>query len=231
MGLGQRHDERREDGPRLVGAIGVVVVDVKQDLDGLLEPQVFREGDDVEVVADDVALDDEVGLDPERLGGGRSDDDGVVAEVDLTGLEWTGPTHLAEPRLDPAESAHDRERRLRRPDRRRPPLGGFHGIEHRRVAVDQIRQDVIVVERVAVAGVERCGGVADEHGVGDDLLQAGCRDEHCSERRRGVRHTIIIIDNCAGMAAPRSPIQRYGWQEGRRFDRTNSEFGVSRTGS
>ena len=53
---------------------------MRQDLDGLLEPQVFREGDDVEVVADDVALDDEVCLDPERLGGGRGDDDGVVAE-------------------------------------------------------------------------------------------------------------------------------------------------------
>lgn len=108
-----------------------------------------------------------------RNGRRRSDDATALAEVDLAGLERTRATHLAQTGLDAAEAAHDRERRLRGPHRRRPALRRLDRIQHRLVTVDEVGEDVVVIERVSVPGMEGRGGVAHEYGVGHNLLEAG----------------------------------------------------------
>ena len=71
--------------------------------DGPVMPEMIGKGDDIEVVAHDVALHHQIGLDPQRLRrSGRHDDMGPV-KLDLTGLEWSRSAQLAKPGLNAAK--------------------------------------------------------------------------------------------------------------------------------
>ncbi len=83
----------------------------------------------------------------------------------------------------------------RRANRRRPSLGRLHGFEHGVVAVDEVGEHVVVVERVPVPGVEGRRRPAHEHGVGNDLLEPGRRGENALEGGADLCHVIIISDN------------------------------------
>lgn len=105
-GLGSEeplHDHG-QDGVTLAGSVGVVVVDATHDETCTLGTEAFSQGDDVEVVTHLVALDHEVGLDPQALLKGRHPQ-GVTTHVDDLDLQRTGPPQLTQTGLDTVERA------------------------------------------------------------------------------------------------------------------------------
>jgi hypothetical protein len=172
-GIDKRNDERGEDGSRFAGTVLVVGVYAGQDPDRGVETQMLGQCDDVQIVANHVSLHDKKRFHPQSLWRSRRNDKRIVPDLDLNGLERPGPAHLAESGLNPAEAAHDGEWWLRRPNGSSPPLGRFDGFQDRLIPIDEIGEDVIVVKRIAVTGVEGSGGTPDQHGVRDDLLKSG----------------------------------------------------------
>jgi hypothetical protein len=177
----------------LAGSIQVVGIDLGEDFNRGVRAEVLGQSDDIQIVANNVALDDEECLDAESFGGGGSDDDCAFSDLDLAGLEGSASPQLSKSGLDAPEAAHDGERRLRRPHRRGPPLGGLHGLEHRLIPIDEIGQDVIVVQRVAMTGVKRRGRTPNQNGVRDDRLQSGSGQKNAFESGTHIDHLAYHI--------------------------------------
>ena len=127
---------------------------------------------DIEVVTHNIALHDEVGLHSQHLFEGGHDHAGPGRDVDRHCLQWSGATKVAQPCLHPVEGSHDGEGGARRPHGRRPTLAGLDGLEDLRVALIEVDEHVIVVERLPMSGVQGSSRAADEDGIGHELLEA-----------------------------------------------------------
>ena len=138
----------------------------------------------VQVVTNLVSFHDEEGLDPDGLLRSRSHDMRARREGDLLCFQGDLPDQLAHPSLDVAElpenylpGCHPVRHPVRFPLQR---------IEDHLEAIVQILQDVVMVEGQPVSGVHGRSGAADEHRIGDDLLEAGRRLQHSHKALVGI---------------------------------------------
>jgi hypothetical protein len=169
--VSERDHQGRQDGALLAGAIGIVFIDVRKHLNSILVPKMVCQSHNVEVVTHDVALHDEECLDTKDLRRRRSHNRCSIANVNLTSFERSCPTHLTQPSLDTSKAAHDREWWLRGPHRRRPAIRRLDGFKDSFIAIDQVTENMVMVERIPVTRIEGRSRSPNENRVGYDLLQ------------------------------------------------------------
>ena len=128
----------------------------------------LREGRDVEVVPGLVAAQGKPRLDPQDLRRGR-DDEPLAAHLDLGGLQRPAAKQLTHAGLDASELAEDDLPRLGLG--RRPVPERLQVLEDRVEALREVPDDMVVIERLPMVGVERRRGSPDQHGAGDQFLQ------------------------------------------------------------
>jgi len=97
---------------------------------------------------------------------------------------------LANPGLDPAELAEDELARLGASER--PVTDRLEVLQDGVEAIGQVGDDVIVVERSAVPGVERRRRIANEDGAGDEPLQVGSTFQDVVEGRGRIRQAVML---------------------------------------
>jgi hypothetical protein len=168
--------------------VRVVIIDPGQDARRGLTAVTIGERYDIEIIACLVPPDDQETLDPQRLLSSRRLEPTAGGQLDLGDFKGPGPDHLSDSSLDVAESAKD--------DLPRPhPVGnpvtiGLQGFQHHIESVPQVRDHVIVVVGIPVAGVEGGCGSPHEDGVRNQLLGPRRRLQDREQLRARVREGV-----------------------------------------